>query len=203
MASSISRFLPSTCDFCVRELAGLRLQLLVGLLQLVLLLLEQLLGRLERRGLLLQPGVGLAQLLLLALQLLGQRLRLLQQRLGPHVGRDRVEHDGDRLGELVEQGEVDVLEAVERGQLDDRLDLALEDDRQDDDVQRGRLAQAGADPDVVARDVGDQDPLLLEGALADQALADAELVAQALALAVGVGAGQLERPASPSASSIM
>ena len=80
LASSISRFLPSTCDFCVAELPRLGLQLLVGLLELVLLLLEQLLGLLERGGLLLQAGVGLAQLLLLALQLLGQRLRLRQQR---------------------------------------------------------------------------------------------------------------------------
>ena len=71
------------------------------------------------------------------------------------------------------------LKRVERGQLDDRLDLALEEHRQHDDVQRRRLAQAGADPDVVAAARREhEDPLLLEGALADQALADAERVAQ-------------------------
>ena len=43
------------------------------------------------------------QLLRLALQLLRQRLRLLQQLLGPHVRDDRVEHDADRLRELVEE----------------------------------------------------------------------------------------------------
>ena len=48
-----------------RELAGLGFELFVGPLQLILLLPEQFLGRLERRGLLLEPGVGLAQLVLL------------------------------------------------------------------------------------------------------------------------------------------
>ena len=61
---------------------------------------------------------------------------------GPHVGGDRVEHDADDLGELVEEGQVDLAEAVERGQLDHRLDLALEQHRQDDDVERRRLAEA-------------------------------------------------------------
>ena len=88
----------------------------------------------EQPGLLLQLLVGLLQLLLLALQLLGQRLGLLQQLLGAHVGLDGVEHDADGLGELVQEGQVGVAEAVEGGQLDDRLHLALEDDRQHDDV---------------------------------------------------------------------
>ena len=46
----------------------------------------------------------------------------------------RVEHDADALGELVEERQVDLAEAVEGGQLDDRLDLALEEHRQHDDV---------------------------------------------------------------------
>jgi hypothetical protein len=75
----------------------------------------------------------------------------------------------------------------------DRLDLALEQDRQDDDVERRRLPEAGGDVDVVAGDVAEEDALLLVGALADQPLADPELVGQVLALAVGVGAGQAER----------
>ena len=117
------------------------------------------------------------------LQLLGERLRLLQQLLGPHVGGDRVEHDADALGQLVEEGQVDVAEAVERGQLDDRLDLALEQHRQDDDVERRGLAEAGADLDVVARHVGEQDALLLERALADQPLAELNRFGRLLALA--------------------
>jgi hypothetical protein len=67
---------------------------------------------------------------------------------------------------------VDVAEPVERGELDDRLDLALEHDRQDDDVERLGLAEAAVDLDVVVGDVGQEDALLLEGALADQALAE-------------------------------
>ena len=78
-----------------------------------------------------------------------------------------------RLGELVQEGQVDLAEAVEGGQLDDRLDLALEEHRQHDDVERRRLAQAGGDLDVVGRHVGEQDALLLQGALAHQALARA------------------------------
>ena len=115
------------------------------------------------------------QLLLPALQLLGQRLRLLEQVLGPHVGLDRVEHDADALGQLVEEGLVRRIEALERGQLEHALDLALEDDRQHDDVLRRRVAQAGGDADVVGRHVGEQDLLLLQGALADQPLAELEL----------------------------
>ena len=40
-------------------------------------------------------------------------------------------------------------EAVEGRELDDRLDLAFEQDRQDDDVHRRGLAEAGADLHVV------------------------------------------------------
>ena len=80
---------------------------------------------LQRLGLLLEALVGLGQLLLLGAQLLGERLRLLEQLLGAHVGGDGVEHDADRLGELIEERQVDVAEAVERRQLDDGLDLAL------------------------------------------------------------------------------
>ena len=97
-----------------REEPGLLLELLVGLLQLLLLLLQELLGGLERVRLLLEPGVGLLELLLLVRQLLGQRLGALQELLGAHVGLDRVQDDADALGELVEEGEVDLAEAVGR-----------------------------------------------------------------------------------------
>ena len=92
------------------ELAGLLLELLVRLLELLLLLLEQLLGRAERRRRLLELLVSLLELLLLrlellrlALQLLRERLRLLEQLLGAHVRLDRVQHDADRLRELLEE----------------------------------------------------------------------------------------------------
>ena len=100
-------------------------QLFVGLLQLFLLRLEQLFRRLQRLRLLLEPLVRLGQLFLLRLQLLGERLRLRQQLFGPHVRLDRVEHDADRLGELIEQRQIGLGEAVERGQLHHRQHLAL------------------------------------------------------------------------------
>ena len=49
-----------------------------------------------------------------------------------------------------------------------------------------RLAEAGVDRHVVAGDVGEQDALLLLGALADQAFAEAELGGEMLALLVAV-----------------
>ena len=87
---------------------------------------------------------------------------------------------------------MDRAEGVERRQLDYGLDLALEQNRQHDDVQRRRLAQAGADVDVVVRHVRQQDALFLERALTDQALADPESIRDALAFAIGVGVGELE-----------
>ena len=79
-----------------------------------------------------------------------------------HVGLDRVEHDADALGQLVEERLVRRVEALERRQLQHALDLALEDDRQDDDVLRGGVAEAGRDADVVRRHVGEQDLLLFQ-----------------------------------------
>ena len=162
-------------------------------LAIAFLLLAQALLRLAQRGRLpLQPLVGGAQLLLLQLQLLGQRLRLLEQRLGAHAGGDRVDHDPDRLGQLVEEDQLVVAPVAERGQLDDRVDLALEEHRQDDEVERRRLAQAGADLDVVLRHIGEQDLRLLERALADQPLAQLEVVGDVLPLLVGVAGEQLQ-----------
>ncbi len=60
------------------------------------------LGKLLR--LLLELLVGLLQLFLLRLQLSGELLGLLQQSLGLHGGFDRVEHDADAVGELLEEG---------------------------------------------------------------------------------------------------
>ena len=125
--------------------------------------LEQLLGAAGASGLLLQPLVGLGELLLLLAELVGERLGLLEQGLRAHVGGDGVEHDADGLGELLEEGQVDLAEAVEGGQLDDGLDLTLEEHREDDDVARHLLAQAGGDADVRVRHVRQEDGLLLQG----------------------------------------
>ena len=109
-----------------RQLLRLLLERLPGLLDLLVLALDLLVLVGEQPGLLLELLVGLLQLFLAALQLLGERLRLLEQVLGPHVGLDRVEHDADALGQLVEERLVRRVEALERGQLEHALDLALE-----------------------------------------------------------------------------
>ena len=57
----------------------------------------------QQLGLFRQFLVGLLQLFLLALEFLGQRLGLLEQILGSHVRFDGVQHDADRLGELVQK----------------------------------------------------------------------------------------------------
>ena len=92
------------------EQRRLLLQLLVGLAQLLLLGLQQLLGRAQRLRLLLELGVGALELVLLGLQLLRLRLQLLrepalllEQVLGAVVGDDRRQDDADRLRQLVEE----------------------------------------------------------------------------------------------------
>ena len=125
-----------------RELLGLLLERLAGLLDLAVLALDLdvLLG--EQARLFAELLVRLLQLFLLALQLPRERLRLLEQLLGAHVRLDRVEHDADRLGELIEERLVRRAEPLERRELEDGLHLAFEEDGQDDDVERRRLAEA-------------------------------------------------------------
>ena len=87
---------------------------------------------------------------------------------------------------------------LERRQLDHRLDLALEQDRQHDDALGRGLEQARADRMERRRHVGDQDLAAVGGALADQALADPDRLGMARA-AVGIDREQAQ-PASPSSS---
>ena len=93
-------------------------------------------------------------------------------------------------------------EGPERRQLDDGQALLLEQHRQDDDVDRRALAQAGRDPQRRLADVGDEDRLALQGRLADEALADPVGGRHALAGPVAVAGHQLvgrlagRRPAS-------
>ncbi len=132
------------------------------------------------------------QLLLARLQLLSLGLRLLEQLLGDRCRLHGVEHEADALRELIEQRLMRRAEGGERGQLDDRAHGALEQDRQDDDVQRWRLAQARVDPDVIRRHIGQQDALLFQRTLPDEALAEAEMVGQVLALLVAVAGLELQ-----------
>src|SRR5256886_854806 len=136
------------------------------------------------------------QLVLLALQLGGQGLRLGEQVFGPAVRVDRVEHDADALGELIQEIDMRGAERLERRQFDDGAHLALEEDRQHDDVGGYRLTQRRVDLDVVLRNVLEDDSLLLERALTDQALAEDELHRDVLALLVRVAGlqGEMSRP---------
>ncbi len=61
-----------------------------------------------------------------------------EQLLGPHTRRDGVQHDADTFRQLIEERGESSVEPLERGQLDDGLDLAFEEDGHDDDVVRGR-----------------------------------------------------------------
>ena len=83
--------------------SGLIFERLPGLFDLLILLLDFGILMGQQLGLFLQFLIGLLQFLLPALQLLGQRLRLLEQVFRAHVGLDRVEHDADALGQLIEE----------------------------------------------------------------------------------------------------
>ena len=139
------------------QLLGLLFQFLAGLLDFLVLAFHFLVLLGEQPGLFLQFLVGVLQFFLPRLQLLGQRLRLFEQVFGAHVGFDGVEHDADRLGELLEEGLVRAVEALERGQLEHAADLTFEDQRQHEHAARRRFAQAGRDANVVGRQVVEQD----------------------------------------------
>ena len=87
---------------------------------------------------------------------------------------------------------MDFTEPAERSQFDHRLHLSFKQHRQHDDVQRRRFAETRVDADVVGRDLREQDALLLERALPDQALAIVERLAEVLPLLVRVARDQLE-----------
>src|SRR5438876_739529 len=114
-----------------------------------------------------------------------------EETLRAGVRLNRVQHDADRLHELVEEHLVGRAEAVEGGELHDRLHTSLEEDGQHDDVERGRLAQARGDLDVVRRHAGEDDLLLLERRLADEAFVRLVEGGEVLAAAVGVAGEEL------------
>ena len=128
-----------------RELGGLFFQRAAGLLDFLILALDFDVALGELLGLLLELLVGLLQLSLLRLQFAGELLRLLEQALGLHRRLDRVEHDADRGGELLEEHGLQRGEFVDRSELDHRLDLVLEQHRQHDGVARRQPEQSRRD----------------------------------------------------------
>src|SRR3546814_9887665 len=85
-----------------------------------------------------------------------------------------------------------LVEGIERSELENRLYLALEQHRQHHNVERRGLAETRADADVVGRHVGQEDALSLEGALADEALAEAIAIRKRPAFAEGIAGQKLE-----------
>ena len=154
-----------------RQLGGFFLERAAGLLDLGVLALDLgvLLG--EQLGLGAQLLIGLLELALAGLQLDGELLRLREQALGAHRRLDGIEDRADALGEQLEEREGPSAEVLERGQLDDRLGLPLEEHGQHDDAHLPGLAETGGDRDEIRRHVGEQDALLFHRALADEALA--------------------------------
>src|SRR5581483_10475627 len=83
-------------------------------------------------------------------------------------------------------------ERLERRQLDHSEHGPLEENRQHDDVQGRRLTQSRVDLDVVRRHLREQDPLLLQRALADETLAQTEEAAEVLSFLEAVAGLELQ-----------
>ncbi len=177
--------------------------LAVFFLDLDVLLLEQAGLFLQLEGLPFQRRVGKFKRLLpigelrgLSLEFLGEFLRLLEQLLGAQVGDHHVQHHADALAELVKENLMDFAERMEGRQFDHGPDVSFKENGQDDYVERRSFTQARAYLNVIGRDLGEQDALFLQRALADQSLAQPEAVGHALALAIGVGGGQFQHRGS-------
>jgi hypothetical protein len=114
-----------------RQLGGLFFEGAARLLDFLVLGLDLDIAFRELLRLLLQLLVGLLQFALLALQFGGELLRLRQKAFGLHRRLDAVQHDADAGGQLLEERDLEIGEAPDRGEFDDRLDLAFEQDGQD------------------------------------------------------------------------
>ena len=174
---------------CERQLLRLVLEFLPCLFHLAVLALHLVVLLREQVGFFLQFLVRLLEFLLAGLKLLSERLRLGEQVFRAHVRLDGVEDDADGFGQLVEQRKVRGVEALERRKLEHALDLAFEDERQDEHAAGRCFAEAGGNADVVGRQVVEDDLAFFKRALADDALAEADLRAD-LVVAVRGEAGQ-------------
>ena len=85
---------------------------------------------------------------------------------------------------------MDVRETGQGSQFDDGLRFPLEEHRQDHDLARRRVPQTGGNVNVVVRHFGEHQPLLLQGTLAYQGLAQPPLSGELLALLISVAAQQ-------------
>src|SRR6185312_2748311 len=132
------------------------------------------------------------QLLLLHLKLAGELLALLQQAFCLHRCLDTVQDDADAGRELFEEAEVRLVEVVQRGNGDDRLQVLLESDGENDDTPRQRLDQRGPDTNCVLWDVCNEDAAFLGGALANEAVAKFDILRITALRMIGILTEQLE-----------
>jgi hypothetical protein len=177
---------------CQREFRRLLLHCAPRLLDLLVLALhlDILFG--ELLHLLLQLLVGLLQFALAGLQLGGELLGLLQQALGLHRGLDRIQHDADARGELLDERYLQIGERTNRCKLDHRFYLPLVQHRQHDHVVRRHLEQARADRHHIRRKICDQQPPAVHRALTDQPLPHIQMLEMARLAIVCIGGQQLD-----------
>ena len=88
---------------------------------------------------------------------------------------------------------MDLAKRQEARELDHRFDLALEQDRQHDDVARRCFAETRRDLDVIVGHVLEQNRLLLERRLPDESFPRREAIGNVLSRAIGVAGDQLEQ----------
>ena len=87
---------------------------------------------------------------------------------------------------------MNIVETLKRGQLDDGFHLAFEQDRQHDDIHRSRFPERGSDLNVFPGHFRQQDPLLFERSLPNQALTSADSRNDVLSGIEGVAGQQPE-----------
>src|SRR6516225_1569745 len=175
-----------------REFGRLLLKRAAGLLDLLILALDFHVALGELLGLLLQLFVGLLQLLLLRLKFACELLRLFQQALGLHRGFDGVEHNADRVGELLQERHLRGCERADRGQLDHGLDLVLEQNRQHDEILRHHAQQHRIDRNGVGGNVRYEAPALVHRALSDETLAELHGLLMRIHAVAGIGRKQMQ-----------
>ncbi len=152
----------------------LLLELAVGLFELDLLQLEPCLGFAQRIALFLKLLVRDAQLLALRLQLAGLALRLLERILQPRAEPGGPQRDADRSARLFEQLEHQLVDGIEKAELDHAIDAVVGLGRCDHQVARDVAAQRRTDRKIALWNIVEHDQPAIDRCLAEQALVQRE-----------------------------